>query len=44
MIGFVKTRRAAKKNYLERIEFEDLIARKTAEKKAARLAAEKGNK
>lgn len=41
MIGFVKTRRAAKKNYLERIEFEDLVARKTAEKKAARLAVEK---
>jgi Ferredoxin len=44
MIGFVKTRRAAKKNYIERIEFEDLVARKTAEKKAARLAAEKENK
>jgi uncharacterized 2Fe-2S/4Fe-4S cluster protein (DUF4445 family) len=43
MIGFVKTRKAAKKNYMERIEFEDLVARKAAEKKAAKLAAQRKN-
>mmetsp|Transcript_14635 Transcript_14635/g.21620 ORF Transcript_14635/g.21620 Transcript_14635/m.21620 type:complete len:232 (-) Transcript_14635:84-779(-) len=41
MVGFVTTRRAAKKNYQERMEYEDLIAQKTAAKKAARAAAQK---
>jgi hypothetical protein len=40
MVGFVKDRRAARKNYLERMDYEDDIARLTAEKKAARIAAE----
>ena len=33
MIGMVITRRAAKKNYNERMEYEDLVAKLTAEKK-----------
>lgn len=41
MVGFVTTRRAAKKNYEERMEFEDLVAKRTREKKEAKLAAEK---
>mmetsp|Transcript_18403 Transcript_18403/g.25522 ORF Transcript_18403/g.25522 Transcript_18403/m.25522 type:complete len:222 (+) Transcript_18403:116-781(+) len=41
MVGFVKTRKAAKKNWSERQEYEDLIAQKVAEKKAARDAAAK---
>lgn len=36
MIGFVKYRRAAKKNWQERQEYEDLIKRKTMEKKRLR--------
>jgi len=41
MVGFVKTRKAAKKNWSERQEYEDLIAKKVAAKKAAREAAGK---
>lgn len=33
MVGMVITRRAAKKNYNERMEYEDLVAKLTAEKK-----------
>lgn len=40
MVGFVKYRRAAKKNWDERQEYEDLIRQKTLEKRAARLARE----
>lgn len=40
MVGLVVSRRAAKKNYQERMEFEDLIAQRTLEKKKARLAAQ----
>lgn len=40
MIGFVRDRRLAKKNWDERKEYEDLVAKKTLEKKTARLAAE----
>lgn len=36
MVGFVKQRRAAKKNYQERMELEELIRQKTLEKKKAR--------
>jgi ferredoxin len=36
MVGFVKQRRAAKKNYEERMEIEELIRKKTLEKKKAR--------
>ena len=36
MYAFVTTRRAARKNYDERIEYEDMIAKRTAEKKAAK--------
>lgn len=36
MVGFVKYRRAAKKNWNERQEYEDLIKQKTLEKKLAR--------
>jgi hypothetical protein len=39
MIGFVRDRRLAKKNWQERKEYEDLIAQKTEEKRQARLAA-----
>lgn len=42
MIGFVFTRRAAKKNFDERLEFEAMIAKRTAEKKAARDASQQG--
>jgi hypothetical protein len=38
MAGFVKRGGAAKKNYDERMDYEDLIAKKTAEKKAAKAA------
>lgn len=40
MVGFVKTRRAAKKNWEERQEYEDMIKMRTKELKAARLARE----
>jgi len=40
MFAFVKTRGAAKKNYNERLEYEDLIAKRTAEKKAAKAREE----
>lgn len=36
MIGFVKDRRLARRNYNERIEYEDRIAKLAAEKRAAR--------
>ena len=38
MVGFVKYRRAAKKNWQERVEYEELIRQKTLEKKRAREA------
>mmetsp|Transcript_14458 Transcript_14458/g.17579 ORF Transcript_14458/g.17579 Transcript_14458/m.17579 type:complete len:226 (+) Transcript_14458:74-751(+) len=41
MIGLVRDRRLARKNYQERINFEAEVARKAAEKKAAREAAAK---
>lgn len=40
MFGFVKQRKAAKKNWEERQEYEHLVKVLTAEKKAARLARE----
>ena len=40
MVGFVRDRRKAKKNWDERKEYEDLVRQKTLEKKRARLAAE----
>lgn len=40
MFGFVKQRKAAKKNWEERQEYEHLVKVLTAEKKAARLAKE----
>jgi len=40
MIGFVKFRRAAKKNWEERKSYEDLIAQKTLEKKMKRANGE----
>jgi ferredoxin len=40
MVGFVKYRRAAKANWQERIEYEELVRRLTLEKRAARLARE----
>lgn len=40
MFGFVKQRKAAKKNWEERQEYEHLVKVLTAEKKAARLAME----
>jgi ferredoxin len=39
MIGFVKYRRAAKKSWDERREYEDMVAQKTAEKKLKRAAS-----
>jgi ferredoxin len=39
MIGFVKFRRAAMKNWDERREYEDLVAQKTLEKKMKRAAS-----
>jgi len=36
MVGFFKSRRAAKKNWSERKEYEDLIKQKALEKKLAR--------
>lgn len=47
MVGFVKYRRAAKKNWLERQEYEDLIRQKTMQKKIARersVEEDKNNK
>ena len=41
MFGFVRDRRLARRNYQERMDYEDLIAKKVAEKKAAREAAMK---
>ena len=41
MVGFVLTRRAARKNYDERMEYEQMIAEKVAAKKAAKEAAAK---
>ena len=38
MVGFVKYRRNAKKNWEERREYEDLVRQKTLEKKRARAA------
>jgi len=40
MIGFVRDRRLAKKNWEERKEYEDLVLQKTLAKKKARMAAE----
>uniref|UniRef100_A0A7S2WPK8 2Fe-2S ferredoxin-type domain-containing protein n=1 Tax=Eucampia antarctica TaxID=49252 RepID=A0A7S2WPK8_9STRA len=37
MLGMLITRKAAKKNYTERIDFEDMVAKLTAEKKALKL-------
>jgi len=37
MVGFVKYRRAAKKNWNERREYEDLVKQKTMERKMKRL-------
>lgn len=42
MIGFVKFRRAARKNWEERRAYEDAVARRTEELKMARLAAAEG--
>ena len=39
MVGFVKQREAANKNYNERIEFEEKVAMMVAEKRAQRAAA-----
>jgi len=39
MVGFVTTRKAARKNLDDRLSFEDMVAQKTKEKKAARAAA-----
>jgi ferredoxin len=41
MVGFVKWRKASKKNWLERQEYEELIRVKTLEKRAARLERER---
>ncbi len=41
MIGFVKDRRLARRSLNERLEYEELIAKKAAEKRAAREAAMK---
>ena len=40
MIGFVKTRRAARQNWEERHQYEEFVRIKTAEKRAARLQRE----
>jgi hypothetical protein len=40
MIGFVQTRRAARKSMDERIDYEELVKQKAAEKRAVRLARE----
>ncbi len=42
MLGMALTRRAAKKNYDERREYEDMIAQKAREKREARLRADRG--
>ena len=39
MVGFVKFRRAARKNWEERQEYEALVRQKTLERKLARRAA-----
>eukprot|EP00622_Pseudochattonella_farcimen_P004504 FR739896.1.p1 GENE.FR739896.1~~FR739896.1.p1 ORF type:complete len:156 (-),score=18.12 FR739896.1:47-514(-) len=39
MVGFVVTRRKAKKNFEERMKFEDMLAQKVREKQATREAA-----
>jgi hypothetical protein len=44
MVGFVKRRRAAKKNWEERMEMEDLIRQKTLEKRRAREQGVNGKK
>lgn len=41
MFAFVKDRRLARRNLDERLDFEDMVAQKTAAKKAAREAARK---
>lgn len=41
MVGFVKYRKHAKENWIERQDYEDLIRRKTLEKKQARLNSTK---
>lgn len=41
MYAFVKDRRLARRNYLERIEYEDMIEKKAAEKRALREAERK---
>ena len=43
MVGFVKYRRAAKNNWNERQEYEDLIKQKTLEKKRQREMENKEN-
>ncbi len=43
MVGFVKWRKAAQKNFEERMEYEDLVATRVAEKKAAKAAAQNGD-
>jgi ferredoxin len=42
MVGFVKTRKAARKNWQERQEYEDLVAQRTRERKSAKQRAEQG--
>jgi len=42
MVGFVKERRAAKRNWEERREYEDMIKQRTLEKKRAKAAAAGG--
>jgi hypothetical protein len=44
MLGFVTRRRAAKENFQERLDLEGLVAQRTKEIKAARLAAEAAQK
>ena len=41
MVGFVKTSATEGKNFRDRLDGEDEVARLVAERKAARLAAEK---
>lgn len=42
MVGFVRDRQLAKKNWDERKEFEEMVRQKTLEKKRQRLAARQG--
>ncbi len=44
MVGFVRTRREAKKNWQDRLEYEELVRIKTLEKKAARASETQGVK